>query len=129
MGRYNRHPGLKKLREIIEETYKADVANEDEYYSPPSIDCTYDINSLPSEIANRIVNFDYVTFFDGVLRERKTLFGRKKSCSETLVAKDAPITKSLMLLAPDEERRSIECFKLILRLSEEQRIEKVFKLV
>ena len=45
------------------------------------------------------------------------------------MAKDSPITKSLILLSPEEEKRSIECFKLILRLSEEQRIEKVFKLV
>lgn len=64
-----------------------------------------------------------------MLRVRKTFFGKQKSSSETLVAKDSPITKSLMLLSPDEEKKSIDCFKLILRLSEEQRIERVFKLV
>jgi hypothetical protein len=82
--------------------YKSEITNEDEYYSPPSKDCSFDINTVPSEIINKIVNFDYVTFFDNALRVRTTLFGRKKSCSETLIAKDTPITKSLMLLSPEE---------------------------
>lgn len=75
------------------------------------------------------MNFDYRTFFDNTLRVRTTLFGRKKSCEETLIAKDSPITKSLILLSPEEEKKAVECFKLTLRLSEEQKIERVFKLV
>lgn len=67
---------------------------------------------------NTIVNFDYVAFFDSTLRVRTTLFGKKKSCVETLVAKDGPITKSLILLSQEEEKKAVECFKLILRLSE-----------
>lgn len=109
--------------------YKADQVDEDEYYSPPSIDCNFDINQVDSDVVNKIVNFDYIAFFDNTLRVRKTLFGRQKSCSETLIAKDAPITKSLILLTPEEEKKSVECFRLLLLLSEEQRIEKVFKLV
>jgi len=48
VGKFVKQPGLKKLREIIDEVYKSDVTTEDEYYSPPSNDCTFDINSVKS---------------------------------------------------------------------------------
>ena len=77
------------------------MTNEDEYYSPPSCDCNFNLKNIPSDLLNRIVSFDYAAFFDGALRVRTTLFGRKKSSVETLVAKESPITKSLMLLSPE----------------------------
>lgn len=60
---------------------------------------TIDKHLLKGELGHKIITFDYLAFFDTVLRKRKTLFGRTKAISETLTARDSAIKKSLILLS------------------------------
>lgn len=53
---------------------------------------------LKGDLGHKIVTYDYLSFFDSVLRKRKTLFGRPKAITETLTAKDGNIKKSLIPL-------------------------------
>ena len=115
---YERNPeAIKKLRDVICHSSQDNEEESSEFNTvTTSKDAAFVISSstVKGELGHRIVNFQYLDFFEQSLRKRKTLFGRKKDPLETLTAKDGPMSKSLILLSETEESKALEVFKLLL---------------
>ena len=90
---------IDKLLRILAEKYKLEVTgNEEEFFSPNSADCNFQMEDTPSDLLNRVICFDPDTFFKRVLRKRTTFIGMSKDYTDILVAKDRPLTKTLTLM-------------------------------
>lgn len=78
---------------------------------------------------NKIVGFDSKEFFKEVLRRRTNFFGIEKDQDDILVCKPKPLSKSLTLISENDEKDAIRIFKSLLKISEEAKLENVFKLI
>ena len=52
-----------------------------------------------------------------------------KDYTDVLVAKDRAMTKTLTLMAEDDEERALKVFKVIVRIGEESKLDNVFRLI
>lgn len=122
---------LDKLLRILAEKYKLEVTgNEEEFFSPNSADCNFQIEDTPSDLLNRIVCFDADGFFKRVLRKRTTFIGMSKDFTDILVAKDRPLSKTLTLMNEEiDEDRALKIFKLIVKVGEEPKLDNVFRYI
>lgn len=58
----------------------------------------FQIEDTPSELLNKIIQFDSKTFFKKVLRKRTNFFGISKDEDDILVVKNRPLSKSITLI-------------------------------
>ena len=78
---------------------------------------------------NKTISFGGKAFYKKVLRKRTNFIGMSKDEDDILVFKPKPLSKSLTLLEEDDELDAIKVFKSLLKISEEPKLDNVFKLV
>ena len=78
---------------------------------------------------SKIINFPSKQFYKSRLRKRTNFVGMSKDEDDILVAKPKPLNKSLTLLSPEDETDAIKVFKSLLKISEENKLDNVFKLI
>lgn len=91
------------MQKILAEQYKLEInGNQEEFFSPNSDDCTFQLEDTPEEYQNKIIHFKADDFFKGVLRKRTNFFGIGKDYKDILVCKNRPLQKSLTVLDEDD---------------------------
>ena len=78
---------------------------------------------------NKIISFPTKEFFKRVLRKRTNFIGMSKNEEEILVAKNRALSKSLTILNESEEQEALKIFKFLIKIGEETKLDKVFKLI
>lgn len=110
---------IDKLQKILSEQYKLEInCTEEEFFSPNSVDCTFQIEDTPSDLLNEIACFPANDFFKRVLRKRTTFLGMQKDFRDVLVAKNRPLSKTLTLMDEADEEKALKVFKVIVRIGE-----------